>query len=261
MKPQPRSIPITEGTIGWGKGATLRATTELYLPSGFGHIKCLVDSLEVELIDLSKTSLEAHFVLHSKQSVLDNLYKEEGWKLWSLSNLLKAGNYSLNIDYKKIAPVLTLLLNSELKVDSLDLSIGGSSSIALFDQTPDFIALPNSFPPLVDNMPHKERYVYFVAKCTAIYAPVVLGKEYKLKLVFEAVNPNYQFATLFPYSKVLYRKFSCDTESEFGFHTLITKISPMRKRSLPDFLEHKLKRDHRGASDGYASTLNASAPF
>lgn len=243
MKPKPQRIPITEGTIGVGDTGRIRATTEIYLPSAFGRMRCIVENLQIELLALNKLAVRGNFHLEGSAKTLQELYREEEWKAFSLFNFLEAENYSLSKDYKHVAPIFLFLFNPELKIDKFTLRIDNNEVPPLYDQTPDFIFLPNSFPPLVDNMPPKEKFVYFESKSTAIYASLRLGSQYRFEALIEVANPDYRFAVLFPYSEVQYKDFTYGSSAEFSFEAPPILLTPVREKTLPAFVEAKLTRE------------------
>ena len=55
------------------------------------------------------------------------------------------------------------MLNKTLRVERISLKLDGSQSCVLFDQSPNIIILPNSYPPLTE-LPASESYHYYDKK-------------------------------------------------------------------------------------------------
>lgn len=242
MRPQPKHEPISEGFVGQSMGHR-RATTQLYLPFLFSGITCDVLRFEVDMKNMRQMSVKISFKLSGSEKIEDDLYKEETWKARSIENFLRATKSDVQVD-GKIAPIFVLMLNKFLRVESVNLKTDGRSAYALFDQTPDIVMLPPSYPPLTD-LPEDESYIYYEKKSVVIYASLKLDKTYELDLELETIGASFEFAPLFPYGKVDFSNVStsCICSGEYRVNANCMRVNAVRDRQLPGWLEAKFERE------------------
>jgi hypothetical protein len=241
MRPQPSCEPVSEGYFGQTMGQ-LRATTELYLPFLFSDITCNVLKFEIEIKNISQMTIRTSFRLNKLSETSDNLYKDEIWKTRSIENFLKATKPDIKID-KKIAPVFILMLNKFLRVENARLDLDGDCRYVLFDQTPDIVMLPTSYPPFSD-APNGNFYNYYEKKNTAFYAPLEFDRIYKLEIDLEAVAPSFELAPLFPYGKVDFSNVTmgCFCSGGYEVKCLCMRVNPITDNQCPDWLKYKIGR-------------------
>ena len=184
MKPQPKTIPISDSFMGGG-GAQMRGVTELYFPSGYADLKCKVHVYRFELENMCDATLKISFTLFGHEKTLENLYTEEKWKLHCTENLYRHNKESFS-GIKNATPIFALMLNKFLRIASAELQMDRRVAGLVIDQTPDILLLPPSYPPLAGDPPRGESFVYYNKKSTAFYASFELGKRYDLEIKIES---------------------------------------------------------------------------
>lgn len=158
MKPQPKSFPITETTIGFSRGAQIRGVTELYFPSKFESIKCVVNNLKYELANMQQFRLTVDFYLIGNKKDFSKMYDEEEWKMKTTEHFFE--NIPGEVPkFNLPVPVFGLMLSKYLSVSSAKLTVDKENKPVAFDQTPDILVLPNSYPPLCE-LPINSTYSY-----------------------------------------------------------------------------------------------------
>jgi hypothetical protein len=255
MRPQPKHEPISEGFIGQPMGH-LRATTQLYLPFLFSEIKCDVGKFEMDMKNMRQMTIKTNFHLKGSEKILKNLYEDENWKVRSIENFLRATKPEIQIN-QKIAPILVLMLNKFLRVERVRLKLDRTSSYVLFDQTPDIVFLPTSYPPLTD-LPDSEFYAYYEKKNTVIYAPLEFDKNYELEIDLETIAGSFELAPLFPYGNVDFSKITtnCICSGGYKINALCMRVNPVTDRQLPDWLKYKLEREIGTTMQSYIVPAN-----
>ena len=236
MKPQPKTLPISETTIGVGKDAKIRGVTELYLPSSFAEIKCEVDIIKYDLKNLQQLRIITEFKLTGSQNALDSLYQEEEWKLMTRDYFFEQCPETLE-EIKRPLPIFAIMLPKHLRVESATLKVNGKGRLVAYDQTTDIIILPDSFPPLAE-MPEDALYSFYNKKTTSFYADIELDNTYSLEIDLESCG-SFETVPFFPYGKVEIKKAECSDEGDLIIETLVNKVSPTRDASFPDWLQYK----------------------
>lgn len=172
---------------------------------------------------------------------IGRLYHDEYWKLRSLENLIRAEG--VLIDGKSpFAPLVLLLLNPWLRVEEASLVTNGSGTPVLVDQTPDFVFLPNSHPPLA-GLPDDKAYSFFEAKTSAFYMPLAIDVPLHLTVEIEALNPVYELTLLLPFSRITIDEVTWSTATEYRFSGTLYSVTPISSRSLPQHVNDKLAHD------------------
>lgn len=242
MRPQPSHEPISEGFVGQSMGH-LRATTQLYLPFLFSEVNCSVYKFEMDMKNIRQMTIKTAFKLGGSGEILDSPYEEETWKARSIENFLRATKPEVQID-KRITPIFILMLNKFLRIERVKLRLDGHSTYALFDQTPDIIMLPISYPPSA-KLPDDEFYVYYEKKNTVIYAPLEFNKSYELEIDLETISGSFELAPLFPYGKVDFSNVatSCICSGGYKIKSFCMRVNPVVDKQLPDWLKYKLERE------------------
>lgn len=256
MKPQPDTYPISEGIVGLSKGSAIRATTELYFPEVFDNLACEVLDFNIEYRNLRQMTLKIYFRVSGKENELKDLYKEEAWKVRATENFLKHNNTETKFDFP--VPIFALMLNKYLRVNYTKLHRNKKSVSVLFDQTPDLLLLPNSFPP-VSKIPKGHDYNYYEKKATVFYADLKLGEFYNLEIEIESMGGSFELAPFFPYKTLFLKNLSFNSTSDLQVSLNFCKVEPMRSSLLPDWLEYRLEKKLNPKP--MPSNIKAALPF
>jgi len=242
MRPQPSSEPISEGYIGQIMGQS-RATTQLYLPFIFSEIACNVLKFDVEIKNIRQMTIKVSFKLSGDPEIINNLYKEEEWKATSIENFLRATKPGFQVD-RNIAPIFVLMLNKFLRVEKVNLKLNRSNKYVLFDQTPDIVMLPTSYPPL-SKMGDDDLYIYYEKKSTVFYAPLEFDKIYELIIDLETIGGSFELAPLFPYANVDFSEteINCNCDNGYEVKGACMRVDPITNKQLPGWLNYKLEKE------------------
>lgn len=243
MKPQPSQYPISEGTVGYSMSSRIRGVTEVYFPSSFSSILCRVHKFHEEILGFRKTVLTTEFTLEGDRVHFDNPYFEEVWKQAATANFFqfigKAPRGS-----GVIAPTFAVMLNQSQRVESAELKIDGVTEEVFFDQSPDILIAPSSYPPLTE-LPEGDGYLYYEKKSTVFYTPLKAGKRYQLTIQLENLGVS-EFVPLFPYGVTEFQD-SYPTISSSSSLEVVSmgylEISRQKANRFPDWLEYHLNRD------------------
>lgn len=240
MRPQPDTHPISEVTMELPSGGHIRGVTELYFPFNFKHFSCKVTNFDIKLKNMRQMEVLIDFMVDGDQTIDSELYKDEAWKISSTENFLKFRDFSLP-QLTRPAPVFALMLNKYLRVADATLKIDGKDSVVAFDQSPDLLVLPESYPPN-ETVPEEENYVYYNKKATVFYADFELGKKYSINIQFESVASHFEFAPLFPYKNTSLAKVNILPTDELEYYVMSFNLKPEISKAFPEWVDYKLER-------------------
>ncbi len=240
----------------------MRGITELYFPSGFGDIECLVHSYRFELENMCDAIIKVSFTLIGSEKTLEKLYAEEPWKIQATENLYRHHKVSFS-GIKNAAPIFALMLNRFVRVASAQLHVDGQDAGVVPDQTPDVLVLPPSYPPLAGDLPKNDFYVYYNKKSTAFYASIELEKKYDFEIRLESMGGVFEHAPVFPYGRVIIKKTEVVSVGDLELmDALFIKTKPEIKKEFPGWLQKKF--DHltdRSAEPKWPEHIKAANPF
>lgn len=236
-KPQPEHYPVSPSWIGRQGGGVIAGTIELYLPEVFSRLSCVVHKYNFQILSFRRMNISVEFRISGDSSVIKSLYEGEEWKFETIRAALE--NENASEPKNSPSPIFSLMLCQFLQISSASLKVDSREVPVIVDQGVDFIALPPSRPPLT-GLPENETYVFFDKKSAVFYADLVLDKTYRLDIELET-SGLFEHAPLFPFSKVKIESVECDgNELEIG--CAYAYVYPEKKKSLPTWLEEKLKR-------------------
>ncbi len=239
-KPQPKSLPFTNAFSG-GEFSQIRGVTEHYFPTKYDELICTVNSFDIEIKNFREMEVRTKFVLSGADDAIKTLYTDEGWKFRRTESLLERFP-EMDKKLSTPAPLFCLMLNKYLQV--VDASIrraDGKDIEVVYDLDADMLAMPTSFPPLVD-MSEDDRYVYYDKKSVAFYSDIQLGVEYEVKVSLEANAATFEFAPLFPYGTVKLQKTSVVSTGEYDIEPNAWRVSPESSKKFPDWFEYQLDK-------------------
>ncbi|MFA5175020.1 MAG: SEC-C metal-binding domain-containing protein [Patescibacteria group bacterium] len=236
---KPSTCPISDMIIGQGEHGEIRGVSELYLPSIFDSLHCLVKEMSICVNSFRQMTIKANFLfLGDKDHFEKNLYKNESWKIYATENFFRTKPVGYK-NLKKPLPFFALMLNKSLQVISAKLNDGNDCSI-VFDSSPDIIITPNSHPPLT-RLPSDKDYIYYDKKTTAFYTDLELDKEYFLEVELESCGVNFEFAPFFPVSNVKINEIKFENNSNLGVDSIANLVIPQVERIFPNWLEYKFQ--------------------
>lgn len=240
--PIPSRYPLASSIIGIGRNGEVSGTTEEFLPIAFDYVSCTVKNVNIDCVDLHTIKLNISYLLQGPEIIAKRLYALEGWKTIHLEEFLKISGV-----HQPLAPTFVIFLPKHLMVNSnsIVLKVGGQEEDCLVNQTSDFIALPDCYPPLIINNPTDPIYSYYVGKSTVIYTPFKFGKIYNLTLACESSEFfSYYFGLLFPFREVEVLFNSLHSSHMFPVVKSETNIyQPIRSNHYPPKLEYNWHRE------------------
>ena len=217
-----------------------RSTSELYLPEGYESLKCRLRDIQFELLQLTKAVLILRFELQGRHEDVASLYMTDNWKKECTYFFLNSEHPEYENKADSFHPLLALLLGDNLKVDSASLTVDDKIANSLIDQTPNFVALADSWTPGEPINAQGGSYQYFHAKSTVLYGPVAVGVEYVARLIIEARNIEYLFAVMLPFGEVRTNYPSFFTKTDYQLELSPCFIAPTVSNKLPNPIQKKL---------------------
>lgn len=239
MKPQPKRFPVTETTIGLSNDAQIRGVSELYFPSKFENVTCVVENLKYELENMQQFRLVADFRLENIGGNLSDLYEEEDWKEMATGNFFEH-LWGEIPEFKNPIPIFALMLSKHLRVSSAKLRVDNRDASVVFDQTPDILVLPDSFPPLCE-LPEDSLYSFYEKKSTVFYADFFVNVLYSIEVEFEVLG-TFENIPLFPFKRVILKKAQCYSNCDLEISSFCNLVEPTRKNVFPDWLNYKFEK-------------------
>lgn len=238
-KPQPKTLPFTNSFSG-GDVSKIRGVTEHYFPEKYDNLTCEVSFFEIEIKNFRQMEISATFKIKGSNNVVPNLYEDEKWKFMRTKDLLERfPEEAKKIDYP--APLFCLMLNKYLQIVDADLICNGKKAELVYDADTDMLAMPKSFPPLVE-MPKNKNYIYYDKKSVVFYSDIKIEAEYKIKVILEANAATFEFAPLFPFGKVIFSKISSYCSGEYNISTKAWKVKPTEDNKFPDWFQYQLDK-------------------
>lgn len=244
--PKIKSYPLSDGVVGMNPAGEEKTTTEEFMPRAFHFVSCEVLQVNIHMPNIFLLEVGVDFKLKGNPSLIKSIYEDEYWKLTHIESAFKKGLTDIKFP---VAPVFSIFIDGHLRVisESIELKIDGKSRSIFLNDTPEFIGLPDCFPPLTESSkPSDEFYSYFSGKFSVFYTPFELEKIYSIKFNIEAVNFFYITGLLFPYRFVHVRSFNVSSsDSQAIPRKIVRTIDPMRLDKFPPKQEYEWDRKGR----------------
>ncbi len=147
-RPQPRTSPIVDSFTG-DVGFSIEGISDHHMPFRYEDFECTIDLLKIDMVNFQNLKLNIIFTINGDLENLRKLYDEEGWKYRRTDSVLKKYPEFTGL-WKSPAPIFGLMLNKYLQVVGATCKVKYRNPPVILDQSADLVALPDSFPPLVD---------------------------------------------------------------------------------------------------------------
>jgi hypothetical protein len=257
-KPQPRTSPIVDSFAG-DLGFSIEGVSDHHMPSRYGNFNCIIELLQIEIVNFQNLRIKLIFKINGEINDLHNLYLDEYWKFHRTTSLLKK-HEEFTKQWKSPAPIFGFMLNKYLQVINASCKLGEESLPLIFDQSVDLIALPNSFPPLVD-IPEQEFHHYYDKKTTLFYTDLHLNEQYEFNIELEANAATFEFAPLFPFGQVQINKINI-INSEYSIEPLGIIVKPVKSKRFSEWYEEELHRfENIGTPKHTRPNFKAASPY
>ncbi len=257
-KPQPRTSPIVDSFSG-DIGFSIEGISDHHLPYAYGNFECDVDLIRIEMANFQRLNLKVIFTINGNADIISKLYEGEGWKFRRTESVLKKYPEIAN-NLRTPAPIFGLMLNKYLQVVSATCKVKWQTPPVILDQSADLVALPDSYPPLVD-MPAGTTHHYYDKKTTLFYTDIYIGEQYEFHIELEANAGTFEFAPLFPFKKVHIKKIET-TQNEYDFEPLGNIVRPISSTKYSDWYEGELQRHENVGMPGRgAPDFKAALPY
>lgn len=238
MKPQPKTVPITD-TFSGDIGLWMEGVSDHHFPAAYGDFSCVVELMQVEMTSFQSMHLKLIFAVGGDPQRIGRLYEEEGWKFLRTESILKK-HPEAEQTLRTPAPIFALMLNKYLQVVGGTCRVKYQNPAVVCDQSAELLMLPDSFPPLTEKRP-KDKHHYYHKKATVFYTDLHVGERYEFDIDLEANGPIFEFAPLFPYGRVEIQKTETNG-NDYVIEPLGVVVRPTVSDQFPDWYEAEMKR-------------------